>query len=229
MMSSSLRSDERVAVVAAESQLIGSILREEADDGQRLREGGPPAEDDEPALAFQPLQRSAAVHGPRIQRSTSAPPQLAALDGSDHTFLAALRTHGATAVAGQTAAAPSRGEGAATGMTAPYAAAAPSLPLHADAPSAVPRASITADSAARGFAVETPSTASAAAADADGSTVVVNGETVSANDPRLSPEYYAYYYLQRPLDPRLPPPLFNWSLLRICAGNDRCTPPCTAV
>ena len=29
--------------------------------------------------------------------------------------------------------------------------------------------------------------------------------------PRLSPEYYAYYYLQRPLDPRLPPPLFNWS------------------
>ena len=39
----------------------------------------------------------------------------------------------------------------------------------------------------------------------------MNGETVAANDPRLSPEYYAYYYLQRPLDPRLPPPLFNWS------------------
>ena len=41
--------------------------------------------------------------------------------------------------------------------------------------------------------------------------MVINGETVSANDPRLSPEYYAYYYLQRPLDPRLPPPLVNWS------------------
>ena len=46
---------------------------------------------------------------------------------------------------------------------------------------------------------------------AESGTVVVNGETVAANDPRLSPEYYAYYYLQRPLDPRLPPPLFNWS------------------
>ncbi len=26
-------------------------------------------------------------------------------------------------------------------------------------------------------------------------------------DPRLDPAYYVYYYSQRPLDPRLPPPL----------------------
>jgi len=37
---------------------------------------------------------------------------------------------------------------------------------------------------------------------------------VDENDPRLSPEYFAYYYAQRPLDPRLPPPLFNWSSWR---------------
>jgi hypothetical protein len=45
-------------------------------------------------------------------------------------------------------------------------------------------------------------------------TVLVNGERISLEDPRLSPAYFAYYYLQRPLDPRLPPPLFNWSSLQ---------------
>jgi hypothetical protein len=35
----------------------------------------------------------------------------------------------------------------------------------------------------------------------------VTGETISPSDPRLDPAYYAYYYSQRPLDPRLPPPL----------------------
>src|SRR4051812_27799612 len=35
----------------------------------------------------------------------------------------------------------------------------------------------------------------------------VSGETISPADPRLDPGYYAYYYSQRPLDPRLPPPL----------------------
>ncbi|GAB5366234.1 hypothetical protein AAMO2058_001127000 [Amorphochlora amoebiformis] len=38
-----------------------------------------------------------------------------------------------------------------------------------------------------------------------------SGERVREDDPRLTPEYYAYYYSQRPLDPRLAPPLFNWS------------------
>lgn len=33
----------------------------------------------------------------------------------------------------------------------------------------------------------------------------------SKEDYRLTPEYYAYYYRQRPIDPRLPPPLVNWS------------------
>lgn len=41
--------------------------------------------------------------------------------------------------------------------------------------------------------------------------LLINGESVQPDDPRLSPAYYAYYYSQRPLDPRLPPPLFNWS------------------
>jgi hypothetical protein len=36
-------------------------------------------------------------------------------------------------------------------------------------------------------------------------------QPVGPDDPRLSPEYYAYYYQQRPLDPRLPPPLFNYN------------------
>jgi len=35
----------------------------------------------------------------------------------------------------------------------------------------------------------------------------VAGEQISPQDPRLDPAYYAYYYSQRPLDPRLPPPL----------------------
>lgn len=39
-------------------------------------------------------------------------------------------------------------------------------------------------------------------------------EGISPQDPRLDPNYYAYYYSQRPLDPRLPPPLppssFSW-------------------
>eukprot|EP01119_Soliformovum_irregulare_P003593 TRINITY_DN1429_c0_g1_i1.p1 TRINITY_DN1429_c0_g1~~TRINITY_DN1429_c0_g1_i1.p1 ORF type:complete len:819 (+),score=254.62 TRINITY_DN1429_c0_g1_i1:2889-5345(+) len=35
----------------------------------------------------------------------------------------------------------------------------------------------------------------------------VTGETISPQDPRLDPAYYTYYYSQRPLDPRLPPPL----------------------
>ena len=34
-------------------------------------------------------------------------------------------------------------------------------------------------------------------------------EGISPSDPRLDPNYYAYYYSQRPLNPRLPPPLFN--------------------
>jgi len=34
----------------------------------------------------------------------------------------------------------------------------------------------------------------------------VNTEAISPQDPRLDPAYYAYYYSQRPLDPRLPPP-----------------------
>ena len=33
---------------------------------------------------------------------------------------------------------------------------------------------------------------------------------ISPQDPRLDPAYYAYYYSQRPLDPRLPPPLLSW-------------------
>jgi hypothetical protein len=32
-------------------------------------------------------------------------------------------------------------------------------------------------------------------------------EIISPKDPRLDPNYYAYYYSQRPLDHRLPPPL----------------------
>lgn len=35
----------------------------------------------------------------------------------------------------------------------------------------------------------------------------VIGEQISPQDPRLDPAYYTYYYSQRPLDPRLPPPL----------------------
>ncbi len=35
---------------------------------------------------------------------------------------------------------------------------------------------------------------------------------LSPDDPRLDPGYYAYYYSQRPLDPRLPPPiLLPWT------------------
>lgn len=37
-------------------------------------------------------------------------------------------------------------------------------------------------------------------------------DNISPDDPRLSPGYYAYYYSQRRLDPRLPPPLvLPWS------------------
>eukprot|EP00005_Dracoamoeba_jomungandri_P000822 CAMPEP_0174250706 /NCGR_PEP_ID=MMETSP0439-20130205/793_1 /TAXON_ID=0 /ORGANISM="Stereomyxa ramosa, Strain Chinc5" /LENGTH=861 /DNA_ID=CAMNT_0015330845 /DNA_START=106 /DNA_END=2691 /DNA_ORIENTATION=- len=32
-------------------------------------------------------------------------------------------------------------------------------------------------------------------------------EEINPQDPRLDPQYYEYYYSQRPLDPRLPPPL----------------------
>lgn len=35
------------------------------------------------------------------------------------------------------------------------------------------------------------------------------GEKISPQDPRLDPAYYTYYYSQRPLDPRLPPPLIT--------------------
>jgi len=35
-------------------------------------------------------------------------------------------------------------------------------------------------------------------------------EGISPEDPRLDPNYYAYYYSHRPLDPRLPPPIFSW-------------------
>ncbi len=34
--------------------------------------------------------------------------------------------------------------------------------------------------------------------------------TEITNDVRYTPDYYAYYYSQRPLDPRLPPPLISW-------------------
>ncbi len=44
-----------------------------------------------------------------------------------------------------------------------------------------------------------------------GGSIVINGEAIAADDVRLTPGYYAYYYSQRPLDPRLPPPLYNWS------------------
>jgi len=37
----------------------------------------------------------------------------------------------------------------------------------------------------------------------------VNAETINPQDPRLDPAYYTYYYSQRPLDPRLPPPLIG--------------------
>ncbi len=37
-----------------------------------------------------------------------------------------------------------------------------------------------------------------------------------ANDPRLDPDYAAYYYLHSRLDPRLPPPIYSpgqsWSM-----------------
>ena len=111
------------------------------------------------------------IHPP-IQRSTSAPPQLAEDDNRNLTFIAALK---ASAVNSSNAAA-----------TSPH-------PAVASVPTDQQRHDT--DEASSGGV----------------GTVVVNGETVAANDPRLSPEYYAYYYLQRPLDPRLPPPLFNWS------------------
>lgn len=41
-------------------------------------------------------------------------------------------------------------------------------------------------------------------------------DSISPDDPRLSPGYYAYYHSQRRLDPRLPPPLVlppRWSEL----------------
>lgn len=155
-MSSTLRSTNFGSTVA-ESQLIGSILTEDVDTD----------EVNEHLQDLRSTLRAAASVGPLIQRSTSAPPQLAALDGSDHTFIAALKraqgtsTYNGTQHPSQNTRSRAEGEGSAT------------------------------------------------EGDGEG-TVVVNGETVSANDPRLSPEYYAYYYLQRPLDPRLPPPLFNW-------------------
>eukprot|EP01083_Nonionella_stella_P014557 40873_1 len=48
-------------------------------------------------------------------------------------------------------------------------------------------------------------------ADLDAESFTYQGEKVRPGDPRLSPAYYAYYYSQRPLDPRLPRPLFDWS------------------
>ena len=46
------------------------------------------------------------------------------------------------------------------------------------------------------------------------------------DDPRLSHEYYAYYYQQRPLDPRLPPPLFNYNNWQYAQSKARseCSP-----
>jgi hypothetical protein len=41
--------------------------------------------------------------------------------------------------------------------------------------------------------------------------ITINGETVMSDDPRLTLEYYNYYYSQKPLDPRLPVPLVNWA------------------
>mmetsp|Transcript_18657 Transcript_18657/g.30290 ORF Transcript_18657/g.30290 Transcript_18657/m.30290 type:complete len:178 (+) Transcript_18657:121-654(+) len=44
-----------------------------------------------------------------------------------------------------------------------------------------------------------------------------SGEKIGADDPRLTPEYYQYYYSQKPLDPRLPPPLYNWSSKQVAS------------
>lgn len=45
----------------------------------------------------------------------------------------------------------------------------------------------------------------------DTPSLYIGGEKIAPDDYRLSPTYYAYYYSQRPLDPRLPKPLFDWS------------------
>ena len=49
------------------------------------------------------------------------------------------------------------------------------------------------------------------AASGDGGMLIINGESIRPDDQRLSQEYYHYYFSQKPLDPRLPPPLINWS------------------
>lgn len=42
-----------------------------------------------------------------------------------------------------------------------------------------------------------------------GDTILVNGENVRLDDQRWTLEYYNYYFSQKPLDPRLPPPLIS--------------------
>ena len=154
----------------AESQLIGSILHDDHDGDESSHRVAPLPS----SRAFLLSSLGGGGHSihPPIQRSTSAPPQLAEDDNRNLTFIAALK-----------------------------AAAVSSNPTNSTSPR---QSTAEADS-------EQPSVDPAESGNASAGTVVVNGETVAANDPRLSPEYYAYYYLQRPLDPRLPPPLFNWS------------------
>ena len=154
----------------AESQLIGSILHDDHDGDESSHRVAPlPASR---AFHLSSLGGGHSIHPP-IQRSTSAPPQLADDDNRSLTFIAALK-----------AGAANNNSGAATTSPQQSTAAGGNEQQTVDA----------SESGSGGVG-----------------TVVVNGEIVAANDPRLSPEYYAYYYLQRPLDPRLPPPLFNWS------------------
>ena len=193
MASSPYRAGERasasvavapVSSAAAESRLIGSILHEEAEDGQEQESLHP----------LRAAQHPAAV-APSIQRSTSAPPQLAALDGSEAAFIAHLRAQqGGGGVGGVAPSAAPQG-GLSSGAQAPAHSNGRSVP---GGRGDVGGESVGGERGGEG-------------GDDGEATVVINGETVSANDPRLSPEYYAYYYLQRPLDPRLPPPLVNWS------------------
>ena len=153
----------------AESQLIGSILHDDHD-GDESSHRVVPLSASRAFLLSSLAAGGQSVHPP-IQRSTSAPPQLADDDSRNLAFIAALK------------AAATNNNSTATS------------PQHSTA--AVGSEQQKADANDGGSVTV--------------GTVLVNGETVAANDPRLSPEYYAYYYLQRPLDPRLPPPLFNWS------------------
>lgn len=49
-------------------------------------------------------------------------------------------------------------------------------------------------------------------------------ESIDPNDPRLDPAYFHYYYSQRPIDPRLPPPLLSWRQANVLQFNQRGNP-----